>query len=433
MAGAARRSRAKESVMIGPEDSPREAAFRAEVRAWLEANARPRRVGGNWSDGPTDHGVQAEQAHLERCRAWQRTKFDGGFAAISWPRRYGGRDGSPVEELIYREEESRFDVTNGFLMASIALVGPALLVHGDEAQRERFLRPLLRGDEVWCQLFSEPEAGSDLARLGTRGELRGDELIVTGQKIWTSGAQHADWGFLLLRTNPDALKHDGISFALIDMRQPGIEVRPLVTMSRDRHFNEVFFDGARVPLANVVKGIDRGWAVARTTLANESVMIGSGAARGEGVERILALARQRGTLADPVLRQELAEAWIDERVLEFFRRRMTEALRAGERPDLDGSVMKVFWSESRDFRMNIGLRALGADALLDLEDAPEHGGWQQRVLSFPIGSVGGGTHEVHRNGIGERALGLPKEERADRAMTFRELREHDARLGKRQG
>jgi acyl-CoA dehydrogenase len=413
-----------------PDDSPEEAAFRNEVRAWLEAHARPRSASGNWSDGPADHSVEAERAYIERCRAWQRTKFDGGFAAISWPRRYGGRDGTPVEELIYREEEARFDVSSGFLSASIALVGPALLVHGNEAQRERFLRPLLRGDEVWCQLFSEPEAGSDLARLGTRAELRGGELAVFGQKLWTSGAQHADWGFLLVRTDPDALKHDGISFVLIDMRQPGVEVRPLVTMSRDRHFNEVFFNDARVPLSNVVLGLNRGWTVARTTLANESVMIGSGGARGDGVERIAALARARGTLADPVLRQELAEAWIDERVLELFRVRMSEALRAGRRPDLDGSVMKVFWSNARDFRMNVGLRALGADALLDQGDAPEHGAWQQRVLSFPVGSIGGGTLEVHRNGIGERVLGLPKEERADRAMTYRELRAHEARLGK---
>jgi acyl-CoA dehydrogenase len=417
--------------VLRPDDSPDEAAFRAEVRAWLAAHAQPRRASGNWSDGAADHSVEAERAHLERCRAWQRTKFDGGYAAISWPRAYGGRDGTAIQELIYREEEAEFDVTNGFLVAPIALVGPALLVHGSEAQRRRFLPPLLRGDEVWCQLFSEPEAGSDLARLGTRAELRGDELIVNGQKLWTSGANHADWGFLLVRTDPDALKHDGISFVLIDMRQPGIEVRPLVTMSRDRHFNEVFFENARVPLANVVLGLNRGWAVARTTLANESVMIGGGGLRGDGVEQITALARARGTLADPTLRQELAEAWIDERVLEGFRLRMGEALRAGQHPDLDGSVMKVFWSESRDFRMNAGLRALGPDALLDLEDAPDHGAWQQRMLSFPIGSVGGGTLEVHRNGIGERALGLPKEDRADRAMSFRELRAHESGLAKK--
>jgi alkylation response protein AidB-like acyl-CoA dehydrogenase len=412
-------------------DSSAEAAFRAEVRAWLEAHARPRSASGNWSDGPADHGVEAERIYYERCREWQRTKFDGGFAAISWPRRYGGRDGSAVEEMIYREEEARFDVTNGFLVAPIALVGPALLLHGSDAQRERFLRPLLRGDELWCQLFSEPDAGSDLARLGTRAELRGGELIVNGQKLWTSGAQYADWGFLLVRTDPEALKHDGISFVLIDMHQPGIEVRPLVTMSRDRHFNEVFFNDARVPLDNVVLGLNRGWAVARTTLANESVMIGSGGAlRGDGVDDIARLARERGTLSDPEFRQQLAEAWIDERVSDGFRLRMVEALRAGRRPDLDGSVMKVFWSDTRDFRMNVGLRALGADALLDLEDAPDHGAWQHRMLSFPVGSIGGGTLEVHRNGIGERALGLPKEERADRAMSFRELRAHEARLAK---
>jgi acyl-CoA dehydrogenase len=409
-------------------DTPEEAAFRAQVRAWLEAQAEPRKESGNWSDGPVEHGEAAESEHMQRCRAWQRTKYEGGFAAITWPEEYGGRGGTPLQQMIYGQEEARFDVTSGFLAASIALLGPALMSHGNEAQCERFIRPMLRADEVWCQLFSEPDAGSDLARLGTRGDRAGEELVINGQKVWTSSAQHADWGFLLARTNPDALKHQGISFILVDMKLPGIEVRPLETMSRDHHFNEVFFNDVRVPIEYVVGELHGGWAVARTTLANESVFIGSGRARGEGVGDIVRLARQRGRLEDALLQQDIAEAWIDERVLELFGERMNEALRVGRRPDLDGSVMKVFWSEARQRRMDLGLRALGADGMLDLEDADFHGAWQKRVMSFPVGSIGGGTLEVHRNGIGERALGLPKEERADRDMTYREVKAHDARL-----
>ncbi len=402
-------------------DTPDEAAFRAEVRAWLGARAELR-------DPSRPHRLETEEQHMARCRAWQRTRFEGGYAAITWPSRYGGRDGTAVQELIYREEESRFDVSTGFLYASIALLGPALLMHGTEEQRERVIPPMLRGDVVWCQLFSEPDAGSDLARLATRAERDGDELVVNGQKVWTTGAQFSDRGFLLARTDPDAKKHAGISFMLVDMHDPGVDVRPLPTASREHQFNEVFFTDVRVHIDDVVGGIGSGWTVARTTLANESVMIGTGGPQGEGVADIARMARDRDRLDDPLLLQDLAEAWIDERVVALFGERMTEATLAGRRPDLDGSVMKVFWSDTRHRRMELGARVLGAEALLDAEDAHAHGAWQQRLLSFPLGSIGGGTVEVHRNGIGERVLGLPREPRADRDMTFREVQAHDAKL-----
>ena len=411
-------------------DTPEEAEFRAEVRAWLEAHAEPRRPSGNWSDGPREHTREQEAAYFERCREWQRVKFDGGYAAIAWPSRYGGRDGSAVQQMIYAEEEAAFDVTNGFLSAPIALVGPALMAHGNPEQCERYIRPLLRAEEVWCQLFSEPEAGSDLARLGTRAERSGDEFVVNGQKVWTTNAQYAHFGILLARTDPDAPKHGGISFLLVDMRDPGVEVRPLRTMQNSNDFNEVFFSDVRVPVENVVGEINGGWAVARTTLANESVMIGSGAQAEDSAEALLELARERGALDDPLTRQELAEALINQRILAMFRERMTEAIRDGRMPDLDGSVMKIFWSESRIQRADLGLRILGAEGALDGADAPKHGSWQTAALGRGLGSIGGGTHEVHRNGIGERVLGLPREPRADRAMSYRELVAHDASVVK---
>jgi acyl-CoA dehydrogenase len=411
-----------------PLDSPADAAFRAEVRAWLEAHAQPRGPRGNWSDGPREHTPQAEAQHFARCRAWQRTRYAGGWAAIPWPRRWGGRDGTALQQMIYSEEEARFDVTTGFLAASIALLGPALLVHGNDAQRERFLGPMLRADETWCQLFSEPAAGSDLARLATRAERRDDRFVVNGQKVWTTSAQHCDWGFLLARTNPDAPKHRGISFLLVDMRTPGVEVRPLRTMARTTHFNEVFFTDVEVPVQNVVGEIDGGWSVARTTLAHEAVMIGSGVQRDDRAENLIELARERARLDDPRVRQELATAWINQRILGLFRERLGEALRAGRPPDLDGSALKLFWSESRIQRAELGLALLGPEALLDGPDAFRHGFWQAAVLSRAMGSVGGGTHEVHRNNLGERALGLPREPRGDAELSFRELVAREAQL-----
>jgi alkylation response protein AidB-like acyl-CoA dehydrogenase len=206
-------------------ESEADARFRAEARAFLEANAKRRSGAGDWSRGPRVHTPEAEYLHFERCRAWQRTLYDHGFAGLTWPREHGGRGATAAQALIFAEEAEAFDVTSGFLASAIDLVAPALLHHGSEAQRRRYMRPLLRGDEVWCQLFSEPEAGSDLASLRMRAVRDGDAFVIDGQKLWTSSAQFCDFGILLARTSPDAPKHRGISFFLVDMRSPGISVR----------------------------------------------------------------------------------------------------------------------------------------------------------------------------------------------------------------
>lgn len=403
-------------------DTPEEAAFRSEARSWLDANAELRRGEGDWSNGPRVHTHEAEAEYFDRCRTWQRTKFDGGWACIAWPRKYGGRGGSAAQEIIYAQEEAAFDVTSGFLPASISLMGPALMRHGNEAQRERFLTPLQRGDEVWCQLFSEPEAGSDLAALRTRAELVDGEFIVNGQKLWTSSAQFADYGFLLARSNPDVPKHAGISFLLVDMSDPGVDVRPLPTCKGDRHFNEVFFTDVRIPVSNVVGEIDGGWAVAKTTLANESMAIGSGRRGRDTTAALVRFARDRGRWSDPLTRQRVATAYTQERVLGFLQDKLQQALLDGRSPDVDGSVMKVLWSETRSLKAEIGLDIQGAEGLLFGGDAFDRGFWQELVLDRPMGSIGGGTHEVHRNGIGERALGLPREPRVDREVAFRDLK-----------
>ena len=210
------------------EDTPEEAAFRAEVREWLEANAEPRAEG---APTPLDHSPEAEARHWEAAKRWQRTKFEGGWAAITWPVEYGGRGGTPIQQMIWNEEQAAFDVPAGFISASLGMIGPALMRFGTEEQKA-YLPAMLRGDEVWCQLFSEPEAGSDLAAVRTRGEVDGDELVINGQKVWTTSANFAEKGFIVLRTNPDVPKHDGISFALIDMRRVAFDGQLASPLSR---------------------------------------------------------------------------------------------------------------------------------------------------------------------------------------------------------
>src|SRR3954471_6111683 len=247
------------------DESPEEIGFRAEVRAWLEANA-PTSAAPGYGD----------RRHLEHAKAWQAVLADNGWACITWPVEYGGRGGTGTEAAIFADEQSALGINVGSFAVGIGMAGPTIIAHGTPEQKERFLRPLLRGEEVWCQLFSEPGAGSDLAGLATRAVRDGDEWVVTGQKVWTSGAHESDWGILLARTDPDQPKHRGITYFLVDMHAPGIEIRPLRQMTGASHFNEVFLTDVRIPHENVLGEVNGGWGVAMTTLANERVFIGGG-------------------------------------------------------------------------------------------------------------------------------------------------------------
>ncbi len=344
------------------------AAWRAEVVAFLDAHASLRRGPDDWSASPVHDDPVAEREYFERCRAWQRTLFDGGFAGITWPREYGGRGGAPWQQSVFREEEQRYDVTSGFLASTIALAGAALLTFGTDEQKDRYLRPLLRGDEVWCQLFSEPDAGSDLANLATHAERDGDQWTVDGQKVWTSGAHHADLGILLARTDRRAPKHRGITCFALPMHHDGVDVRPLRQITGAAHFNEVFFSGVRVPPQAVIGEVDNGWAVARVVLAAESTMIG-GSVRSDPVQQVLQLARAYGRTDDPVLRQALASYVSRERILGFLRDRVRADVRHGARPSVDGSVLKLLWSQARTARGELGVRLVGAGAIADDGDA----------------------------------------------------------------
>ncbi|HZA87293.1 MAG TPA: acyl-CoA dehydrogenase family protein, partial [Acidimicrobiales bacterium] len=250
------------------DDTPEEAAFRAEARAWLDANALPKGHPDDFSLGLWT-GAYDEDTYIARCQAWQRRLYDGGWAGVTWPKEHGGRGGRPIEQVIFNQEQARYGVSSGAFMVSIGMAGPTILAHGTAEQKDRFLGPMLRGDEMWCQLFSEPDAGSDLANLATRAVRDGDEWVVSGQKVWTSSPDRARWGMLLARTDGDVPKHKGISYFLVAMDSPGIEVRPLRQMTGESHFSEVFFDEVRVPAANLLGGEGNGWAVAQTTLNSE--------------------------------------------------------------------------------------------------------------------------------------------------------------------
>jgi alkylation response protein AidB-like acyl-CoA dehydrogenase len=409
---------------VPEDDAPEDptAAFRTRARAFLEAHARRRRAGDD--DFARfrflgDPNPEADAEHVRGGKAWQRTLFDGGWAGIAWPKEYGGRGGTPAEARAFAQEQARFDVDVGVFAVGIGMVGPTLIVHGTEEQKRRYLPALLRGDEVWCQLFSEPGAGSDLAGLRTRAARDGDEWVVNGQKVWSSGAHHSELGILLARTEPDAPKHQGITYFVLDMRSPGIEVRPLRQINGVAHFNEVFLTDVRVPHENVVGEVNGGWAVAQTTLGAERALIGGGGA--VGFHDLARLARDQGRTGDPMLRQRLADAYIRFEVLKFLGRRAQAAQRDGRSAGAEASVLKLAMSRHVALNSDLALALEGAPATLLHGDAPYGGFWQQSFLNQWGVRIGGGTEQVQRNVIGERVLGLPPEPRPDKGVPFREL------------
>jgi alkylation response protein AidB-like acyl-CoA dehydrogenase len=404
------------------EESAELQAFRAEARSFLSAHAKPKSGRGNSTTqlGKTDISPEAEAEHVRECRAWQATLAEGGFAGIAWPSEFGGRGGTAAEARAFAQEEARFEVTSGAFAVAIGMVGPTIIVHGTDEQKAFFLPRMLGGEHIWCQLFSEPGAGSDLAGLTTRAERDGDEWVVNGQKVWTSGAHFSDWGILLARTNWDVPKHRGITYFLLDMRTQGIEVRPLRQITGYAHFNEVFMTDVRIPNENVLGSVDGGWGVAQTTLANERAMIGGGGS-GINFRGLLQLARDCGRTDDAVIRQELARSYTRFQLLSWLggraRARAARGLPAGP----ETSVMKLAISRRVAHDGDLALALEGASGMLHLSDAPDDGTWQQMFLNQWSIRIGGGTEQIQRNVLGERVLGLPGEPRPDKTAPFREL------------
>jgi acyl-CoA dehydrogenase len=400
-------------------DTPEQAAFRAEARAFLQSHLPPRRAANPWALNFTANEDEA-RAHFESGRRWQRLLYDNGFAGLTYPREYGGRGGESWHERIFREELAGVEAPTSFISATIAMLGPTLMRHGTPEQRTEYLPRLLSGDDAWCQLFSEPGAGSDLASLACRAERDGDQFLVNGQKVWNSAAQFCDRGMLLVRTDPDVPKHRGITFLLVDMHCPGIEVRPLVQATGSAHFNEVFLSNVAVPVSRVLGDIDGGWGPARTVLSNESAFIGGGNAGGSTNERLLLIARAFGRTVDPTIRQGLAHHYTRERLLAIMGEQILAAVRLRKPPPIDPSILKLFVAENRVMSGNLAMQMAGPASLVSTDD---RSAWIQAELVGRYGvSIGGGTNEVQRNNLAERALGLPREPSVDRELAWRDIK-----------
>jgi alkylation response protein AidB-like acyl-CoA dehydrogenase len=395
------------------DDTPEDASFRREVNTWLTAHARPT-VPGEVSS--LRSFFDSDDLFVKQGREWQHTLYEGGWAGITWPREFGGRGGTPMQQLIFRQEESHFEVPSGLFAVAIGMAGPTIITHGTDEQKARYLPPMLRGDEVWCQLFSEPGAGSDLASLTTRAELDGNEWVVNGQKVWNSGAHHARFGILLARTDAEQPKHRGITFFIVDMETPGIDVRPLRQMTGGASFNETFLTDVRIPAANVLGGVNEGWRVTMTTLGHERSMSGV----GSPVPQLIQMARHFGNVGDAGIRARLVDCYIRSRVLQFLGFRAQTALSKGLPPGPETSVMKLAFSQLGVRCADLAVSIEGVAGLLYGEDAPAHGAWQQTFLSSPSLRIAAGTDEVQRNIIGERVLGLPGEPRLDKDTPFRQ-------------
>ena len=379
---------------LPPPDDPR----RLEVREWLAANPSP--------------------SHVDLAHA--------GYTVPHWPRPWG-LDADPIHQIIIDEELRAARVTRPYNPIGIGWAGPTLLAAGTEEQQERYLMPLVEGTDVWCQLFSEPEAGSDLAGLGTRAVRDGDEWIVNGQKIWTSLGHQARYGILIARTDPDEPKQQGISYFVCDMSLPGIEIRPIVEMTGGHTFNEVFLTDVRIPAENLVGEVNDGWRLAKVTLSNERVSLSSGGAlwgQGPSADALLALVRARGGTTDPMLRERLVELHIESQILRLIRLRTVTAAIKGTAPGPEASIRKILADEHGQHILAAAKDLAGAGGMLTdvgpMGDAV--GLWHHGYLFAPALTIGGGTGDVQRNIVAERVLGLPHDIDVEDGRTWAEAR-----------
>ncbi len=404
-------------------DTPDEAAFRAEVRAWLAQNAEPRNDGAN--DLLGDERRTLEQI-VAASKAWQARKYAAGYAAITWPTEFGGRGGSPIQEVIYGQEESAYQVQDDIFGIGLSICLPTVRAWGTDAHRERYLRAALRGDEIWCQLFSEPAAGSDLAGVRTKAERDGDDWVIRGQKIWTSGAHYCDYGILLARTNPKAPKHQGLTMFIVDMKAQGVTVRPVRQLSGRAEFNEVFFDDLRIPDTDRLGPVDGGWKVALTTLMFERHSVGGGLGFVD-YDYILDLARRTRIAGAPAIddgriRERIADMYVDSRALQLLAYRAQTALSQGGTPGPEQSITKAISAAQGQRGSYLAMDLMDrAGVLMPSELGDE---WRRVEWSWTWGAamrIAGGSDEILRNIIAERVLGMPGEVRVDKDVPYDQI------------
>ncbi len=404
-------------------DTQEEAAFRAQARSWLETNTRLKNP-----DDPGEDvlGERTSPETVQAAQAWQAKKADAGWACITWPKEYGGRDATPIQSVIWRQEEAKFQTPPNIFAIGLGMCGPTILTHGTEVQKQRWIPKLLSGEEIWCQLFSEPSAGSDLAGLRMSAVKDGDDWIVNGQKIWTTGAHFCDWGILVVRTDTNVAKHAGLSYFIVDMRSPGIEIRPITQINGGQGFNEVFFTDVRISDANRLSKVGNGWAVAITTLMNERASIGGGGTGG-GIDDLIELAENtelggRPAIEDSSVREKIADLYTRSRGVQYTGYRTLTALSKGTTPGPEASLGKLVGAALAQEMASFGIELAGlSGGTLDAELTPGEGMFQDMYLAIPGLRIAGGTDEVLRNIIAERVLGLPPETRPDKGVAFKDI------------
>ena len=394
------------------DDSPHEAEYRAKVRAWLDANV-------------AEHQAQSFPDEMTKARAWQARKAAAGYACITWSRDWGGGGGTPIESVIFGQEEAKHPVQSGYFTIGLGMCVPTVMAFADEETKRRFVGPAVRGEEIWSQLFSEPAGGSDVAAIRTKAVRDGDEWVINGQKVWTSGAHYSDYGIVLVRTDPDAPKHKGLTMFWIDLRSPGIEIRPIHQMSGGSNFNEVWFTDACVPDAQRLGPVNDGWRVALVTLINERLAVGGGGGVGPG--DILRFARElEGAdgplIRDPAFRQRLADWHVQAEGLRNTRMRTITALSKGQTPGPESSIGKIIAANQL---LDLGNAAVEAEDQFGIVDdpalAPLKGAFHAALMNAPGLRIAGGTDEILKNIIAERVLGLPGEIRVDKEAAFKDL------------
>jgi alkylation response protein AidB-like acyl-CoA dehydrogenase len=398
--------------------------LRTEVESWLRANQPADWVAAN--DAGDDGALHAARAQLD-YDDWCARLGEAGWATPTWPKEYGGAGLEPAQARVVNEALNRYRVPRSFNIIGIGMGGPTVMQWGSEEMKRRLLPPMAQHREIWCQLFSEPGAGSDVAGLATRAVRDGDEWIVNGQKVWTTLAHVARWGMLVARTDPDAPKHKGLSYFVVDMHAPGVEVRPLKQMTGDAEFNEVFLTDVRIPDAWRLGPEGEGWAVATTTLMNErATLSGAGSASdqnvgGGAVDDLVAQAKKTGAWDDASLRQRLVQAMVDGRVIKMTNLRSAAARKAGKQPGPEGSITKLFQAEYNKRLQNLAVDVIGAPAMAWPDGDRDTAQAVRGFLRSRANTIEGGTSEIMRNIIGERVLGLPKEPSVDRDMPWSQI------------
>jgi alkylation response protein AidB-like acyl-CoA dehydrogenase len=402
-------------------DTPEEAAFRAEARAFLAANCQPK------TERRGSVAERSDADYLKRAKAYQRKKAEAGFAGLTWAKEHGGRALPPIFSVIFNQEEGKFDAPSAPFAIGLGMCIPTVLVFASDEQKQRYVAPALRGEEIWCQLFSEPAAGSDVAGLKTKAVRDRDDWIINGQKVWTTGAQFSDYGIVLVRTNPDVAKHKGLTMFFLDMRSPGVEVRPIHQMSGGSQFNEVYFTDVRVPDSQRLGAEGQGWSVALVTLMNERLAVGG--SPGPDYQEVLELARRlpapsgKGSLLqDQAFRERLADWYVSAEGYQLGRFRTMTALSKGQTPGPEASIGKILNANRLQDLANAAIEAEGHYGIIaDDQLAPMEAAFQQGFLWAPGLRIAGGSDEILKNIIAERVLGLPQDVRVDKDVAFKDL------------